>query len=212
MRRAGRGFTLVELMVTLAVLGALLVVSIPMIRDWLLNTEIRNAAESVTEGLTKARAEAVKRNENVVFSLVSNTGHPGTLTGDCQLSTQSASWVVSIENPAGQCGQAAGPGNTDTPLPRILYKHARGDGSPGVTAEVRDADCQSTTGNAQIVFNGYGRAQPQPAPLRCVVIRHPGSATSRTLAVMVNVGGTVRTCDPAVTAPAGDPRICRITP
>ena len=202
--RAGSGFSLIELMVTLAVLGTLLLAVTPLVRDWMLDTEIRNAAESISTGLSKARAEAVRRNEPVLFSLVSNDS-PGTLDNTCTLSARSASWVVSLDPPAGHCADPLG----TTTGTRLVARHARGDGAPGVTVEVRDATCQSATGQAQVLFNGFGRAQSEPAPIRCIVVRHPGSDTTRTLHVVLNSGGTARTCDPAATDPR-DTRRCLV--
>lgn len=202
--RAGDGFSLIELMVTLAVLGALLRAVTPLVRDWMFDTEIRNAAESISTGLTKARAEAVRRNEPVLFSLVSNDS-PGLLDNNCALSSTSASWVVSLDNPAGHCADALG----TTTGKRLVARHARGDGASGVTVEVRDATCQNATSQAQVLFNGFGRAAPEPAPIRCIVVRHPGSSTTRTLHVVLNSGGTVRTCDPAATDPR-DTRRCLV--
>jgi len=48
-----------------------------------------------------------------------------------------------------------------------------------------------------------------PPPIRCIVVTHPGSSTSRTLHVVLNSGGTVRTCDPAATDPR-DTRRCLV--
>lgn len=202
--RPTHGFSLIELIVTMVVLGVLLLAVTPIVRDWMFDTEIRNAAESISTGLAQARAEAVRRNEPVMFSLVSNA-QPGKLDNDCTLSATSASWVVSLDSPAGQCAQPP----SATASPRLVTRHARGDGSSGVVVEVRDADCRQATSRAQVVFNGYGRAQTDPAPLRCIVIKHPGSSTTRTLQVVLNSGGAVRTCDPAATDPR-DTRRCLV--
>lgn len=66
---SSNGFTLIELMVTVALLGILASLSIPSFQTWIQNTKIRTAAESIQNGLQKARAEAVKRNTPVQFSL-----------------------------------------------------------------------------------------------------------------------------------------------
>ncbi|MEX8493817.1 MAG: pilus assembly protein FimT, partial [Sphaerotilus sp.] len=92
---------------------------------------------------------------------------------------------------------------------RLMERHARGDGSAGVQVEVRDASCRNTTSLTQVVFNGFGRAQTDPVPIRCIVITHPGSTTTRTLHVMLNTGGSARTCDPAATDPL-DTRRCLV--
>ena len=70
MKRAG-GFTLVELMITVAILALLLIAGIPSFREWLRNTHIRTAAESIQNGLRYARGEASSRGANVRFEFTS---------------------------------------------------------------------------------------------------------------------------------------------
>lgn len=68
MLRTGlRGFTLVEMMVTIAIVGLLLVLGVPTLRGVIENTRIRTAAESWQYGLSLARNEAVRRNVLVQF-------------------------------------------------------------------------------------------------------------------------------------------------
>jgi type IV fimbrial biogenesis protein FimT len=73
------GFSLVELMVGIVIIGILTTLAMPSFQTWFRNSQIRNAAESITNGLQRARAEAVARNTNVEF--VFGTG---------------SSWVVSV--------------------------------------------------------------------------------------------------------------------
>jgi type IV fimbrial biogenesis protein FimT len=63
------GFSLVELMIGVVILGILASVAVPSFQVWLQNSQIRNAAESIANGLQRARAEAVGRNIDVEFVL-----------------------------------------------------------------------------------------------------------------------------------------------
>lgn len=57
-----RGFTLVELMVVLAILAILLMLSAPSFTGFLRNSELSSAANSFVASLNAARSEAMKRN------------------------------------------------------------------------------------------------------------------------------------------------------
>lgn len=63
------GFSLIELMIGIAIMAILLGLALPSFQSWVKNTQIRNAAESITNGLQRARAEAVSRNTTVTFVL-----------------------------------------------------------------------------------------------------------------------------------------------
>jgi type IV fimbrial biogenesis protein FimT len=77
MRRAprarSRGMTLIELMIGVAILGALVMIALPNFREMLRNYEVRAAAESVANGLHRARTEAITKNASVHFLLGSGT-------------------------------------------------------------------------------------------------------------------------------------------
>ncbi|HWJ06649.1 MAG TPA: GspH/FimT family pseudopilin [Steroidobacteraceae bacterium] len=62
-----RGFSLVELMVTVAVLATVLAIGVPSMRTFVENGRIRAAGESWQYGLTLARNEAVRLNLPVAF-------------------------------------------------------------------------------------------------------------------------------------------------
>lgn len=67
--RGQAGVTLVELMVTLAVLAVGATLAAPGFSQLLANYKVRSAAESILNGLNYARTEALRRNSAVSFSL-----------------------------------------------------------------------------------------------------------------------------------------------
>lgn len=71
MRQAG--FTLIELVVTIAVLVAVSTIAIPAFQSSIGNAQIRTVTESIRNGLQQARAEAIKRNARVRFTLQTNS-------------------------------------------------------------------------------------------------------------------------------------------
>jgi type IV fimbrial biogenesis protein FimT len=73
-RQNQRGFTIIEVLVTLGVIAILSVLAVPSFQHWIANTQIRNAAEGILNGMQSARAEAVRRNIGVQLVLNSGSG------------------------------------------------------------------------------------------------------------------------------------------
>jgi len=76
-RRSQRGFTLIEIMISLTVLGILLMVALPSFGTWLQNQQLRAASEATLNGLQVARAAAIQR--NVLVQFVSGPGTAWTV-------------------------------------------------------------------------------------------------------------------------------------
>lgn len=57
------------MLIGVAIMAILAGLAMPSFQTWLQNAQIRNAAESIQNGLQRARAEAVGRNTNVEFVL-----------------------------------------------------------------------------------------------------------------------------------------------
>jgi len=64
-----QGFTIIELMITVAMLGIILGLAVPSMRAYILNQRVRSVAFDLAASMLQARSEASKRNENVTISM-----------------------------------------------------------------------------------------------------------------------------------------------
>lgn len=78
----GNGFTLIEVMTTLAVAASLVTLALPMYTSVVRNSEIRSTTESIVKGLRVAQSEAMKRNTLVSFTLVAGGESSGWAVKD----------------------------------------------------------------------------------------------------------------------------------
>lgn len=65
------GFTVIELMIAVAIMGILLAIALPAVREWVVGARVRSAASDLYSSLIKARSEATKRNRDIVVAPVS---------------------------------------------------------------------------------------------------------------------------------------------
>lgn len=175
-----RGFSMVELLIGVVIMGILMSLAMPSFQAWLQNTQVRNAAESIQNGLQRARAEAIGRNADVEFILGAGS-----------------SWTIqlpdgtNIESRFGNEGSedvtvAVVPAGTTT----VTFNNFGGmlNANRGADQTIGTAD--DTVPFTQIDFDSSVLA----------------TADSRELRVTIGLGGNVRMCDP--NAPAGSPRAC----
>ncbi len=195
-----RGFSMVEVAVTLAVLGILMASAMPSMGAWMVNARIRNTAESIQEGLQKTRAEAVRRNQNVTFWMVTTTD-PKVLSDDCTTSATGGSWVVSLTDPTSKCSVAP----STTTAPQTVAARAIGDGGDGVTVAALQRD--GATPATSITFNAFGQVA-NAGPIGQIQVNDGTTGNDhRKYKIVISSGGRTLVCDEAVTATT-DPRYC----
>ena len=197
-RQQQRGFSIIELAVTLVVLGILITSAIPNITSWMRNTKLRNQAESLLAGLQQARNEAVRNNKAVTFWMV-NLPTANSMDANCTVSASGTSWVVSVGNPAGQC-------DVDPGVPQIVTKRVGADGSAGVTVSGLQAD--GSTAASSVKFDGFGRASG--LQVIDVTFATVNTGVDHPLRIEVSTSGLTRLCDTTVST-TGDPRKCTKT-
>lgn len=199
------GMSIVEVTIAITLAAVLMAVAAPSLVTGNQNRQVRNAAGALQNGLTMARTEALRRNRNVKFSLLSPQGSwsVGCETADATLVSGEVSCpdVIRTRNSSDGSGQA-----------RVDAAELMATGaSAGATAF-------SGTGN--LTFTPMGRVSTSGlAPTlgngntAVYAVSRPGSTCAsaggeiRCLEIHVTAAGQIRTCDPAVTH-AGDPRAC----
>lgn len=187
-----RGFTLVELVVTIALLGTLLGLAAPAFSDWIRGARVRTIANALQTGARLAQGEAVRFNRQVVFFLTNDSS--------CNAATNAALngsfWAIrTIGLTAGEAVQTVQCGTL-------------ADSAPGV----------SIAGPTAICFNSAGRQTTNPSPgaggAACnlpptgMSVYDISANGARSLRVQVSLGGQVRQCDPARTLSATAPDGC----
>lgn len=68
--RTARGFTLIEMLVTLTVLAILMGVGVPSFRNFIAGQRVKTVSYDLMTALMQARSEAVKRNASVTIAPV----------------------------------------------------------------------------------------------------------------------------------------------
>lgn len=188
------GVTLIELVITLAVMAVAFGLGMPAYSAWIQNSQIRTAAESMQSGIQLARAEGLKSNATVRFQLMTTTD------ANCALSSTGTNWVISVNDATGKCDV------TDSTVDPFMARFKAG-------AEGAKNAAVSAT-QSSISFNGLGQVTPAPTSTITIDITNSTGGTCvaaggnmRCLQLQVGGAGQVRMCDPAVTA-ASDPRKC----
>lgn len=93
-RNNQRGFSLIELIVGVMLIGILAAVGVPSFMTWTQNAQLRTAAETISNGLQLSRAEAVRRNAPIQFSLTGTSAVDSTWTVGCAASTATCPAII----------------------------------------------------------------------------------------------------------------------
>lgn len=98
MKSKAAGFTLVELMVVIGVLGIMAAIGAPRLMDQLTNLTIKAAARDIYSALQQAKLEAVKENETVVVLFSTGTFSPDGAVGGYRLFVDDGAGGGAAEN------------------------------------------------------------------------------------------------------------------
>lgn len=201
-RTGSIGFTLIELVVTIALLGLLVMLAAPSFVTWIRNAQVRTVAEALQTGIRTAQAEALRRNRQVVLSFTNSV--PATTTNPYAAATAVAGgrrwWIQTVpQTAAGETAADAefvGAGTlADSGSSMVITS------SPSVTA---------------VCFGSDGRLRNNSSPntngASCTAVATSFNVNQpnadRELNVMVQLGGQLRMCDPKRSLSASTPDGC----
>ena len=162
------GFTLIEVLTTIAVMGVLMALAAPSFFEFMQNAQIRTAADAMQSGLQAARGAAIARNRPVQITIGPGSG-----------------WTVT-EVPIAPAVIGTG-----------LETRVHEESTPNVTVNTTPAGAIMITFSAlgavipnantvtqmDFVNASGGACQTASGPMRC-------------LRVLVTAGGSIRMCDP----------------
>jgi type IV fimbrial biogenesis protein FimT len=186
---ARRGFTLIELMVTVTLLAMLLGLAAPAFGPWVRNARVRTATDALTAGLRLAQAEATRRSRQTVFFLTNSKTCDTTISAAANGSYWAIRTVAQVAGDpveAVQCGALADSADgVALSGPTALCFNSAGRQTANATTGVTNATCTLGAVGTLSTFN------------------LSASGSDRPLRVTVSAGGQVRRCDPARVQGAG---------
>lgn len=174
------GFSLVELMIVLAVLGILFAVGMPAFGRLLHDIEIRGSAESLRAALQTARTEAVTRNALVRISFDEVSGQPAWTLGCVHVSTRCPETISAYRS---------------QPEVKIRWGVAHADDAIALTVAL-DAGNRLPSG---VTFNALGAAPGVSSGVDAsrIDVLHLANDQARRLVLTIAAAGAVRLCDPS---------------
>lgn len=186
------GFTLVELLITIVIVGLLLAVGIPSLKTFMKGNQLVASSNELISAFNVARSEAIKRNASVTVCESAN----GTTCTDPVTGRWEDGWIVFVGAFGTSTGDACTAANVGTSC--LLRSHAAiDDAQLRIYGENMDTsgDLGSTTFNARGLPRTDGGASLTAKFNVCSL--NDSGATISSRAMMLNLTGRVRISDNA---------------
>lgn len=187
-----RGFTLIELMVTVAIVAIMATLAAPSFRDFIVRRNLESVTSEFTAGVARARSESVSKNICTTMCMSSSSGadSPACTTNEADWQV---GWIVFL-NPACDSSLTAPPSSSDLLVARVAktgdyYLQAQGSspvkkmmfnprGSPNLTAAGEfDAIYRSASHALTVAYgknicvDGLGRTRAIPSSSTCATYK-----------------------------------------
>jgi len=214
-RLGAAGFTLIELVIAVSIIGILLVVGMPSLSIWVANAKVNSMADFYLEGLRLARNGAQQKSAASRFRLTGLTLNANgqynwrvdwcfpTSTAPCD---STGSWSTTTVAATGDPNY----GHTTDPLPSLSVSRSAASLPP-----TSNVSLTLTPGTATaIYYNAQGWVNTGVQPfLRQLRIDpdasynpNPTTPNVRPVTISINLSGMAERCDPL--AAAADSRAC----
>ncbi len=200
LRSRASGFTLIEMIVAIAIFAILVALTVPAMQTWIANTKVRAVADALQNGIRLAQSESLRRSRQVVFALTTN---PTPQNGGFTASANGIYWAIQTIPAMTDGSETAAVVNSG-----VLT-------SAGTTVTI--------TGQAAICFNSMGRlvansatgvgasctvptSSVNSAPTMNYIINQ--AKADHPMQVEVALGGQVHLCDPTQQLSSTNPYGC----
>jgi type IV fimbrial biogenesis protein FimT len=185
------GFSLMEVLITLTLLGILLGLAAPAFGEWIRNSQVRTVADALQNGVRLAQGEALRRNRQVIFFLTNSADCSATMAA----AEKGAYWSIRTV-----------PLISDDVV-EVVQCGVLSDVAAGVAVDGPTAMCFNSMGRQVVNTNtGLGVNCGLDASGRSTY--KLTKTASRPLRVVVALTGQPRLCDPARTLSAETPDGC----
>lgn len=178
-----KGFTLVEIMIAIAIVGILLALGAPALGGFLTNSRIKSMASEMRDGLQTARMEAIRRNEPVCFKTATNPSGWSVFRSDTDCVT--AATVTKLRERTARSQES-----------NFILQFTDNAATPTVTT-------LDSSNSKTIKFTSDGRLDSATAP-GFIDIKSNGNNSCKEnngefacLRVTISSGGLIRSCNPA---------------
>lgn len=210
LRAAVRGFSIIELMVTVALIGILMALGVPAIASWMADARLRATAESLTNQVRLAQATAVARNRVAMLVLTNAT----TPAYNSTPVTNGTSWMVLVDplssenyttpNPFVTSSSEARQHSVTVSGPAVVCFNSLGQQTVNMTTALPSGTACATPGTDDTAT--ASSSQTAANPITSYQLTRTG--VQRSFRVLVYAGGRVRMCDALKTLSTSNPDGC----